>query len=171
MTALVIDEVNGLAAARLAGHESAEGRELVLRAVYGLAAANARHVVGVAYVRIADRRRCQPAPLRPCERAAVVIPRWVAAAVVAYLMSVIRREQVAPRAVAVGVIGRRAADLFALDVARGIIGVGIARAADGRRGKLPLLIVDVGRAVRCRVALTYIMVTQESIGLLSDRFY
>ena len=103
LTALVIDEVNGLAAARLAGHESAEGRELVLRAVYGLAAANARHVVGIAYVRAADRRRRQSAPLRPCERAAVVIPRRVAAAVAAYLMPVIRREQVAPRAVAVGV--------------------------------------------------------------------
>ena len=37
-------------------------------------------------------------------------------------MPVIRREQVAPRAVAVGVIGRRAADLFALDVARSVDG-------------------------------------------------
>ena len=60
-------------------------------------------------------------------------------------MPVIRREQVAPRAVAVGVIGRRAADLFALDVARGVVGVGIARAADSRRGKLPLPVIAVGR--------------------------
>ena len=103
LIAVIIDEVDRASVPLLTRHESAEGREPVLRAVYGLAAANARHVVGVAYVRAADRRRRQPAPLRPCERAAVVIPRRVAAAVAAYLMPVIRREQVAPRAVAVGV--------------------------------------------------------------------
>ena len=145
LIAVIIDEVDRASVPLLTRYKSAEGREPVLRAVYGLAAANARHVVGVAYVRIADRCRSQLAPLRPCERAAVVIPRRIAAAVVAYLMPVIRREQVAPRAVAVGVIGRRAADLFALDVARGVIGVGIARAADGRRGKLPLPVIAVGR--------------------------
>ena len=145
LIAVIIDEVYGLAAARLTRHESAEGRELILRAVYGLAAANPRHVVGVAYVRIADRCSCQSAPLRPCERAAVVIPRRIAAAVVAYLMPVIRREQVAPRAVAVGVALCRAADLFALNVSCGVIGVGVACAADGRRGKLPLPVIAVGR--------------------------
>ena len=60
-------------------------------------------------------------------------------------MPVIRREQVAPCAVAVGVALCRAADLFALDVARGVIGVDIARAADRRRGKLPLPVIAVGR--------------------------
>ena len=132
-------------------HESAEGREVILRRAHGLAAANARHIVGIAYVRSADLGRCQSASLRPCERAAVVILRRVAARV-GDRAAVVRRQQVAPRTVAVGIIGRRASNFFALNIACGVIGVGITRSADRRRGKLPLLVIAIGRARRCRAA-------------------
>ena len=144
---LVIDEVDSLAAARLTGHEAAEGREIILRRAHGLAAANTGHVVGIAYVRAADLRRRQSAPLRPCESASVVILRRVAAGV-GDRAAVVRRQQVAPRAVAVGIIGRRASNFFALNVARGVVGVGITRSADRRRGKLPLLVVAIDCAGR-----------------------
>ena len=148
---LVIDEVDGLAAASLTYHKAAEGREIILRRTHGLAAANARHIVGIAYVRAADLGRRQSAPLRPCESASVVILRRVAAGV-GDRAAVVCRQQVAPRAVAVGIIGRRASNFFALNVARGVVGVGITRSADHRRGKLPLLVVAIGRARRCRAA-------------------
>ena len=144
---LVVDEVDGLAAARLTGHEAAEGREIILRRAHGLAAANTRHIVGIAYVRAADLGRCQSASLRPRERAAVVILRRVAARV-GDRAAVVRRQQVAPRAVAVGIIGRRASNFFALNVACGVVAVLIARSPDCRRGKLPLLVVAIGRAGR-----------------------
>ena len=143
LVVLVVDEVDGLAAARLPRHEAAEGREIILRRAHGLAAANTGHIVGIAYVRAADLGRRQSASLRPRERAAVVILRRVAAAV-GYTFPVIRRQQIAPCAVAVGIIGRRASNFFALNVARGVVGVGITRSADRRRGKLPLLVVAIG---------------------------
>ena len=144
---LVVDEVDGLAAARLPRHEAAEGREIILRRAHGLAAANTGHIVGIAYVRAADLGRCQSASLRPRERAAVVILRRVAARV-GDRAAVVRRQQVAPRAVAVGIIGRRASNFFALNVARGVVGVGMSRSADHRRGELPLLVVAIGCAGR-----------------------
>ena len=134
-------------AARLPRYRSAEGRILICRAAYGLAAANPCHVVGVADVRIAHLCSCQSASLRPRERAAVVILRRVAARV-GDRAAVVRRQQVAPRAVAVGIIGRRASNFFALNIACGVIGVGITRSADRRRGKLPLLVVAIGCAGR-----------------------
>lgn len=149
---LVIDEVDGLAAARLTGHEAAEGREIILRRAHGLAAANARHIIGIAYVRAADLGRCQSASLRPRERAAVVILRRISAGV-GDRIAAVRRQQVAPRTVAVGIIiGRRAANFFALNVSCGVVGVLIVRSPDHRRGKLPLLVVAIGRARRCRAA-------------------
>ena len=144
---LVIDEVDGLAAARLTYHESAEGREVILRRAHGLAAANTGHVVGIAYVRAADLGRCQSASLRPRERAAVVILRRVAARV-GDRAAVVRRQQIAPRTVAVGIIGRRASNFFALNIARGVVAVLISRSADRRRGKLPLLVVAISGAGR-----------------------
>ena len=144
---LVVDEVDGLAAARLPRHEAAEGREIILRRAHGLAAANTGHIIGIAYVRAADLGRCQSASLRPRERAAVVILRRVAARV-GYGITAICRQQVAPRTVAVGVIGRRASNFFALNIACGVIGVGISRSADRRRGKLPLLVVAIDCAGR-----------------------
>ena len=101
LVVLVVDEVDGLAAARLTGHEAAEGREIIRRRAHGLAAANAGHIIGIAYVRAADLGRCQSAPLRPRERAAVVILRRISAGV-GDGIAAIRRQQVAPRAVAVG---------------------------------------------------------------------
>ena len=144
---LVIDEVDGLAAARLTGHEAAEGREIILRRAHGLAAANTGHIVGIAYVRAADLGRCQSAPLRPRERAAVVILRGISAGV-GDGITAICRQQIAPRTVAVGIIGRRASNFFALNIACGVIGVGITRSADRRRGKLPLLVIAVDCAGR-----------------------
>ena len=151
LVVLVVDEVDGLAAARLTGHKAAEGREIIRRRANGLAAANTGHIVGIAYVRAADLGRCQSAPLRPCERAAVVILRGISAGV-GDRIAAVRRQQVAPRTVAVGVIGLCAANFFTLNVARGVVGVGITRSADHRRGKLPLLVVAIGRARRCRAA-------------------
>ena len=144
---LVVDKVDGLAAARLTYHESAEGREVILRRAHGLAAANARHIIGIAYVRAADLGRCQSAPLRPCERAAVVILRRISAGV-GDRITAICRQQVAPRAVAVGIIGRRASNFFALNIARGVVAVLISCSADRRRGKLPLLVVAIDCAGR-----------------------
>ena len=134
-------------AARLTGHKAAEGREIILRRAHGLAAANTRHIVGIAYVRAVDLRRRQSASLRPRERAAVVILRRVAAGV-GDSITAICRQQVAPRAVAVGVIGRRASNFFTLNVARGVVAVLISRSADRRRGKLPLLVVAIDCAGR-----------------------
>ena len=148
LVVLVVDEVDGLAAARLPRHEAAEGRELIRRRAHGLAAANASHIIGIAYVRAADLRRRQSASLRPRERAAVVILRRVAARV-GDRAAVVRRQQVAPRTVAVGIIiGRRAANFFALNVARGVVAVLISRSADRRRCELPLLVIAVGRTGR-----------------------
>ena len=148
LVVLVVDKVDGLAAASLTGHEAAEGREIILRRAHGLAAANTGHIVGIAYVRAADLGRCQSAPLRPCERAAVVILRRISARV-GDSIATIRRQQVAPRTVAVGIIiGRRAANFFALNVSCGVIGVGITRSADRRRGELPLLVVAIDCAGR-----------------------
>ena len=148
---LVVDEVDGLAAARLPRHEAAEGSELIRRRAHGLAAANTGHIIGIAYVRAADLRRRQSASLRPRERAAVVILRGISAGV-GDGITAICRQQVAPRAVAVGIIGRRASNFFALNIACGVIGVGITRSADRRRGKLPLLVIAVGRAHARRIA-------------------
>ena len=135
-------------AARLPRYKSAECRILICRAAYGLAAANPCHVVGVADVRAADLGRCQSASLRPRERAAVVILRRVAARV-GDSIATIRRQQVAPRTVAVGIIiGRRAANFFALNVSCGVVGVLISRSTDRRRGKLPLLVVAISGAGR-----------------------
>ena len=144
---LVIDEVDDLAAARLTRNKPAKGRELIRRRANGLAAANAGHVVGIAYVRAADLGRCQSASLRPRERAAVVILRRISAGV-GDRAAVVRRQQIAPRTVAVGIIGRRASNFFALNIACGVIGVGISRSADRRRGKLPLLVVAIDCAGR-----------------------
>ena len=134
-------------AARLPRYRSAECRVLICRTAHGLAAANTGHIIGVAYVRAADLRRRQSASLRPRERASVVILRRVAARV-GDRAAVVRRQQVAPRAVAVGVIGRRASNFFALNIARGVVGVGISRSADRRRCELPLLVIAVGRTGR-----------------------
>ena len=148
LVVLVVDEVDGLAAARLTGHKAAEGREIIRRRPHGLAAANARHIVGIAYIRAADLGRRQSASLRPCERASVVILRRISAGV-GDRAAVVRRQQVAPRTVAVGIIiGRRAANFFALNVARGVVGVLIVRSPDRRRGELPLLVVAISGAGR-----------------------
>lgn len=147
LVVLVVDKVDGLAAARLPRHKAAEGREIILRRAHGLAAANTGHIVGIAYVRAADLGRRQSASLRPRERAAVVILRRVAARV-GDSITAICRQQVAPRAVAVGIIGRRASNFFTLNIARGVISVGIARSADFSRGKLPLLVVAIDCAGR-----------------------
>ena len=138
-------------AARLPRYKSAECRVLICRTAYGLAAANPCHVVGVADVRIAHLCSCQLAALRPCKRAAVVIFCRVSAAV-GYTFPVIRRQQIAPCAVAVGIAVARAAVGLRAQVA-GCVGAGIA--------------VGVYKSAGCRVVVTALEVVERQ-GQRSD---
>jgi len=138
-------------AARLPRYRSAECREIILRRAHGLAAANTGHIVGIAYVRAVDLRRCQLAALRPCKRAAVVIFFRVSSAA-GYAFPVIRRQQVTPCAVAVGIAVARAAVFLRAQVA-GCVGAGIA--------------VGVYKSAGCRVVVTALEVVERQ-GQRSD---
>ncbi len=139
-------------AARLPRYRSAECRVLICRTAYGLAAANTGHIVGIAYVRAADLGRCQSASLRPRERAAVVIFCRVSAAA-GYAFPVIRRQQVTPCAVAVGIAVSRRAAVFLRAQQAGCVGAGIA--------------VGVYKSAGCRVVVTALEVVERQ-GQRSD---
>ena len=98
-------------AARLPRYRSAEGRILICRAAYGLAAANPCHAVGVGISRSADRRRgklpllviaigrarrCRAARIEDLDQAAVAV-----------VVAIIAIDQVARRVAVIDVVRQR----------------------------------------------------------------
>ena len=148
-TRIVIHDVHGVARPRHTGYLSAERRVLVTDPVHNFTRTDAGHVVGIACGLIPLRHRCELSALLPCEGVVrtVIVAKRIAGAVVGDRMPVIRREQVRPLGISVGVQVRYASVRLAADVPHRIVAVAVQRrpAAVFHRRELVLPVVGVAK--------------------------
>ena len=137
----IVGKIKGIVSISLPEQLSASVVVGMEGAVDSLACPQTVHSVGVRNGRTAVVCRRQPTAALPGEvpACAVVIAQGVANGIIGDGMSIVRRQQVWPRSVAVGV----SVPICRQEIARGIVGVRIGDAAAAGRNELPLNVIPV----------------------------